>query len=118
MEAVAGCCESSQQTRSSRARAKAWPPPWASLPAGGAGGGGVERERGAVGDLSSADANEHLIEAAAGTGLPPDSVPAGAPLALWFLLRRPSLFREVSLRQQGGDDDPWRSARITVRAAI
>jgi hypothetical protein len=71
----------------------------------------IEFELAMANELAGRDANEHLIEAAAREDLPPDSVPAGAPLVLWFLLRRPEVFREVFLHYESREVDAWRSGR-------
>src|SRR5436305_1230756 len=45
----------------------------------------VELELATVNEMAGRDAVAHLIEAAGEQELPGDTIPAGAPLALWFL---------------------------------
>jgi hypothetical protein len=70
----------------------------------------VETELAAVNDMAHPDALAQLL-AAAGTEIPPDDVPGGAPLALWFRLRHPTLFHEVFLHAEVEDVDAWHNAR-------
>ncbi|HYH68346.1 MAG TPA: hypothetical protein VD866_26875, partial [Urbifossiella sp.] len=56
------------------------------------------------------DGNAHLLEAAPPGGLPPDTVPRGAPVALWFLLHQPDLFRDVFFHHQVAETGMWRTA--------
>src|SRR6266550_2465754 len=49
----------------------------------------LELDLAKVNDLAGRDANMHLLEAVEGGVAPPDAVPSGAPLALWFLLYQP-----------------------------
>jgi hypothetical protein len=71
----------------------------------------VELELAQVEEMATPDAVAHLIEAAAGSGLPPDGVPAGAGVALWFLVHRPELFRQVHLHQDVRGIETWRTAQ-------
>ncbi len=71
----------------------------------------VELELATVNEMSGADAVAHLLEAAAGRELPDETVPAGAPTALWFALRHPDLFHEVFLHHQVREVDGWRQGR-------
>src|SRR5438874_1014946 len=58
----------------------------------------VEWEQLAVSELGSPDGCNHLLDAAGYRGQPPAKIPYGAPLALWFLVNHPLLFREVYRR--------------------
>src|SRR5437868_7003076 len=55
----------------------------------------VELELATVNELSAPESVAHLLEAIQGRELPPDSIPGGAPLALWVFLRYPTVFQEV-----------------------
>ena len=74
----------------------------------------VERDLAMVNELAGEDAVAHLLEAADGNELPPQSVPGGTPVALWFFLRHPTLFREVFLHHQIEEVDSWRTARAAA----
>ena len=78
----------------------------------------TELEMATVNAMGGADATAHLIEAADGGDLPPDSVPGGVPLALWFFLRHPSLFREVFLHHEIEDVDSWRTGHAVAGIAL
>jgi hypothetical protein len=71
----------------------------------------VEWEIDAIGDLGGRAGTVHLLGAAADAGPPPLTVPDGHPLALWFLLHRPSLFREVFFHHEHRDPDVWHAAK-------
>lgn len=73
----------------------------------------VERELAQVNELSGQDATAHLVEAAGNDRVPPADIPAGPPLALWFLMHEPKLFREVLLHHEG-ETRPWRIARTVA----
>lgn len=70
----------------------------------------VELELAKMNELSGRDGTAHLLAAAQGGMLPPESVPAGAPLAMWFLLHRPDLFHEVFARHEIREVRCWRDA--------
>jgi hypothetical protein len=72
----------------------------------------IERELAAVEDLSGADGVDHLLEADAASQAPA-LVPAGAPLALWYALHQPVLFRTVHLQHQIEAVEIWRHGRAT-----
>ena len=65
----------------------------------------VELELATVNEMAGADATAHLLEALEGKDCPPESVAAGAPLALWFLLHHPATFREVFFQHEIGEID-------------
>ncbi len=71
----------------------------------------VEWEQLAVSELGTQEGSNHLLEAADGSGLPPAGVPRGAPLALWFLLHDPVLFREVYRHHDDRPSDVWYAVR-------
>lgn len=70
----------------------------------------VEHELARVAELSGAEAVAHLIDAAGVTGAPPAAVPAGPPVALWFLVHRPAVFEAVR-RHHVDSTSAWRAAR-------
>jgi len=70
----------------------------------------VELELATVNELSGRDGNQHLLEAAAAGTLPADAVARGGPVALWFLLHQPDVFREVFLHHQVTEAGTWRVA--------
>ena len=74
----------------------------------------VELELATVNEMAGGDAIAHLLEAAEGKDLPPDAVPSGAPVALWFFLHHPALFREVFLHHEIEEVDSWRTAQAAV----
>jgi hypothetical protein len=78
----------------------------------------IELELGQVEELSGPDANAHLVESAAGEPLPTADVPAGPALALWFLVHRPDVFREVYFHHEVRELDCWRAARAKPRLAL
>jgi len=78
----------------------------------------MELELAMANELAGRDANEHLIEAAAEGDVPPESVPAGVPLVLWFLLRHPDVFREVFLHYESREVDSWRSGRAPTSVEL
>jgi hypothetical protein len=78
----------------------------------------VEMELATVNEMSSSDAVAHLLETAGRTEVPPDDVPRGAPLALWFCLRHPGLFRQVFLYHELQELDSWRTATATPGLAL
>jgi hypothetical protein len=71
----------------------------------------VELELAAVHAMAGTEAVAHLVETAGPGHLPPESVPGGAPLALWFSLHHPVFFHEVFLHHETRDADSWRIAR-------
>lgn len=71
----------------------------------------VELELATVNEMAGGDATAHLLEAAEGKALPPDTIPNGAPVALHFFLHSPSLFREVFLHHEIEEVDSWRTAQ-------
>ena len=73
----------------------------------------VEWELAEVSELSGPDETAHLVKAA-GDRLPPEAVPAGAPLALWCLLHRPEVFRDVLLHHDAREDYCWRRAKAAA----
>jgi hypothetical protein len=70
----------------------------------------VELELSTVNEMSGPEENRHLIEAAGEGQMPPDSVPSGEPLALWFLVNHPALFHEVFLQHEIREISSWRTA--------
>src|SRR5439155_17320240 len=73
----------------------------------------IEQELEQVNELAGSEGMAHLLEAAKGGELPPDSVPAGAAVALWFLLRRPELFREVYFHHEVSGLRLWHAGHST-----
>jgi hypothetical protein len=71
----------------------------------------VELELAQVNDMADPRAIAQLMEGACEGGLPPDGIPGNTALALWFLVRRPDLFREVFFAREIGDAHSWRVAR-------
>src|SRR5262249_25460616 len=78
----------------------------------------IERELAEVNELSAGHAFDHLLAAGDGGDLPPASIPAGAPLALWFYLHHAALFREVYLHHEMRDITAWRTARADPHLAL
>lgn len=70
----------------------------------------VELELATVNEMVTSEIIAHLLEVAGETQLPEDTVPGGAPLALWFLVHRTALFHEVFLHHEIEDVDSWRTA--------
>jgi hypothetical protein len=68
----------------------------------------VELELAQVNELSGRDGIAHLLEAAGDGKEPPLTVPAGPPLALWFLVHRPDLFQEVFFHHEVRETHSWR----------
>ncbi len=68
--------------------------------------GHVESELAAVHELGGDEGIAHLLEAAGDTAPPPDTVPDGIPLALWFLLHRSDHFWEVFFHHEPQTADP------------
>lgn len=71
----------------------------------------VELELTKVNEMAGRDALAHLLEAAGGEALPPDSVPGGAPLALWYFLHQAELFHQVFLHHEIRELHSWRTAQ-------
>jgi hypothetical protein len=70
----------------------------------------VELELAQVCELADPDGNAHLLATVA-ERVPPDDVPAGLALALWFLLYHPEEFREVFFHHEVRDAHAWRSGK-------
>ena len=60
----------------------------------------------------------HLLDAAQAGAAPPADVPAGPPLALWFLLHRPEIFHAVFLHHEVCEVRAWRSARTAAHLEV
>lgn len=71
----------------------------------------VELELAQAAELADEVALGQLLAASADDGPPPDSVPGGAALALWFLLHRPEMFRDAFVGHEIAEVGAWRSAR-------
>lgn len=80
----------------------------------------IEWELTQVEEMAHPDAISHLREVAIGLRPPPEHVPTGAALALWYLVHHPELFQRVFLAQQalGGRTGWWRIARAPPQIAI
>lgn len=78
----------------------------------------VELELAQVHELSGQDAVNHLVEAAGGGSLPTDDVPAGAAVALWFLVHRPELFQDVFFHHEVSEVHTWRTGRASPHLAV
>lgn len=78
----------------------------------------VELEMATVNEMAHPEAVAHLLEVAEGKELPPDHVPGGAPLALWFLLHHPDLFHEVFLHHEIREVDSWRTAKAPAHLRL
>jgi hypothetical protein len=74
----------------------------------------MELELAKVNELCSREGVAHLIEAADGIALPPDHIPGGAPLALWFFLNHHDLFQEVFFRHEIAEVHAWRAAKTVA----
>lgn len=70
----------------------------------------VELELAKVNELSGRDGTAHLLAVGEGIAVPPEHIPGGPPLALWFLLHHPTLFHEVFLRHEIREVRSWRDA--------
>ncbi len=73
----------------------------------------VELELTKVNEMATHEALAHLLEAVEGEILPPDSLPGGAPLALWFFLNEPDLFHQVFLHHEIRELTCWRTAQAS-----
>lgn len=71
----------------------------------------VERELAWVNELGGRDGVDHLLDAAGDGGVPPDDVPAGPAVALWFFVHRPDHFHEVFFHHETREASAWRTAR-------
>ena len=80
--------------------------------------GRVAAEVAALEELSDPEGVAHLMDAAALYGPPPPHVPDGGPVALWFLLHRPSLFWEVYFHHEHRDGGAWHVARATPELRV
>jgi len=78
----------------------------------------VELEMAQVHALANPEALALLLSAAESRGLPPEAIPDGAALALWFFLHHPQLFQEAFLRREIADLDSWRTARAPAGIAL
>lgn len=74
----------------------------------------VELDLAKVNELSAEGAMALLLQAAGPGPIPPDSVPSGAPVSLWFLLHRPDVFHEVLMRHESGECMAWRTVRVAA----
>ncbi len=70
----------------------------------------VELDLALVNEMAADDAVSHLLEASDGHPRPPEDLPSGPPLALWFFLHAPVVFREVFLHHEIEAVDSWRTA--------
>lgn len=80
--------------------------------------GQVELELATVNEMAGTEALTHLAEAVEGRTMPPDSVPRGIPVALWFLVHHPHLFYEIFFRHEVQEVRAWRTARAAKGLAI
>lgn len=71
----------------------------------------IEHDARRVNELASADGNALLIAAGGEGDAPPPDVPAGAGVALWYLVHRPGVFREALLRHRPAASGRWRVGR-------
>jgi hypothetical protein len=78
----------------------------------------IEWEQAAVDELSSRAGIAHLLAASGETDLFPVDVPDRGPLALWFLLRRPEIFREVFFHHEHRELDVWHAAMTAPGARV
>ncbi|HYH65702.1 MAG TPA: hypothetical protein VD866_13480 [Urbifossiella sp.] len=92
-----------------RVNLRSWSAALAALP--GERRAAVELELTEVAEMAGPDATAHLIAAAGPDHPPPPDVPAGAPLALWFLLHQADLFHEVFLHHEAWEARFCRTAR-------
>ena len=86
-----------------------WQAALAQLPE--AGQAQVELDLAQVHELARPETLGQLLVAAQGRELPPDSVPGDVPLALWFFLQYPDLFREVLHHHELAEAGSWRTAQ-------
>jgi hypothetical protein len=77
----------------------------------------VEMELATVNEMAGADGTAHLLEAA-GEMLPPESVPRGAALSLWYFLHHPAYFHEVFFHHEIRDVESWRTAEAPPAIAL
>lgn len=80
--------------------------------------GAVERELAALDELHGPGGIAHLLEAAGDACPPPECIPDGSPVALWFLLHRPDVFWEVYFHHEARDPDVWHTARTAAGVRI
>jgi hypothetical protein len=78
----------------------------------------VELDLVKVNEMAGREATSHLLQAAEPEHLPPDGVPAGTPVALWFLLHHPDYFHEVFLRHESREGTCRRTARVRAGLAL
>ena len=78
----------------------------------------VELEMAEINELAGHEGNTHLLDAGEGREPPPLDVPAGAPLALWYLLHHPDLFHEVFLHHEIRSVRSWRIARAAAHVRL
>ncbi len=78
----------------------------------------VEMELAQVHELSGPEASAHLVDASGGGAIPSDDIPSGSPLALWFLVHRPDLFRDVFFQHEVSEIHNWRTARADAHLPI
>lgn len=74
----------------------------------------VDLELAQVNELATPEGAAHLVEAAAGGDLPPDHLSPGPALALWFFLRRPTVFQAVFFQHEVSEVHSWRAAQAAV----
>jgi len=71
----------------------------------------VELELATVNEMALPAATARLLEVAGEAEVPEDAIPGGAPLALWFLVHRAALFKEVFLHHEIEEVDSWRTGQ-------
>ncbi len=72
----------------------------------------VELDLAKVNELAGPEGNAHLLQASGSEPLPPDTVPGGEAVALWFLLQRPDVFHDVFLRHGSREGACWRTVHV------
>jgi len=78
----------------------------------------VEWELAEVNELAGNESLTHLLAAVEGQELPSDLIPAGASVALWFLLHHPDAFHTVYLNQEIFEACAWRNAQTSSGRVI
>jgi hypothetical protein len=78
----------------------------------------VELELAQANELADCGGIDHLLAAAEGLLLPPDTLPTNAALTLWFLVHHPTLFHEVFLQHEIQEVACWEHARAPAVVAI
>lgn len=78
----------------------------------------VELELATVNELAGRNGSAHLLETALPGQLPPESIPRGAPLALWYFVHEPHRFHEVFFAHEVEEDGVWRTGQAAAGLSV